>query len=234
MASPRETAPETVSRNVHDATTRYLQTVDGLTDNQLTEPSALPGWSRAHVVAHLANHALGTVRALEAVRSSAPATIYDSDAARDRDIEEGALLPADELRSLAHASAGRLAEELARVEPSSYGVLVERTPGGVTLPVVELFWTRWREVCIHHADLDASYTHHDWPEPFVSYLLPLVAHDRHAQLLDIRGPGVVLDGHEVLGAPHDLAWWLLGRGAGEGLTENLPTLGPWTRRTPVR
>jgi hypothetical protein len=56
--------------------------------------------------------------------------------------------------------------------------------------------------------------------------------------LILAGPGRAGDGPEtrgphVHGAAADLAWWLAGRGAGEGLTVTggeLPALGPWVRR----
>ena len=38
-------------------TTRLLAAVDGLTDDLLRAPSGLPGWTRAHVVGHLARNA---------------------------------------------------------------------------------------------------------------------------------------------------------------------------------
>src|SRR5688572_24297077 len=70
------TVPTTRLAAVHDATTRYLQTLDGLTSEQLAEPSPLPGWTRAHVVAHLAQHALGTTRALTGLSSGERLPVY--------------------------------------------------------------------------------------------------------------------------------------------------------------
>ncbi len=39
------------------ATTRYLQALTVLDDESVRRPSVLPGWSRAHVVAHLSRNA---------------------------------------------------------------------------------------------------------------------------------------------------------------------------------
>ena len=44
---------------LEDATRRLVRTVDELSDEDLSAPSLLPGWSRAHVVAHLALNAEG-------------------------------------------------------------------------------------------------------------------------------------------------------------------------------
>ena len=164
--------------------------------------------------------------------------MYDSDAARDADIETAAALPRAELRELTRSTIERLADELRLV--ISYEGHVERTPGGQVLSVGELFCIRWRELEIHHADLGASYTRRNWPSTFVDYLFPVVVWDRGAsESLVLRTPeGDVPvgagDGPVVAGTRVDLTWWLLGRGTGEGLTGTLPTLGPWTRRTPAR
>ena len=72
------TDPTTRLAEVNRATSRYLQTLDGLTSEQLADPSLLPGWTRAHVVAHLARHALGTTRALHGLASGERLPVYDS------------------------------------------------------------------------------------------------------------------------------------------------------------
>ncbi|MGD9796034.1 MAG: maleylpyruvate isomerase N-terminal domain-containing protein, partial [Acidimicrobiia bacterium] len=44
---------------VDDASARLLSTLASLSDTALRERSALPDWSRAHVLVHLARHADG-------------------------------------------------------------------------------------------------------------------------------------------------------------------------------
>src|SRR5262245_48484994 len=73
---------------VHDATQRLVLTVDGRTDNQWSEPSLLPGWSRAHVIAHLALNAEGMVGAVHGLRIGRPVPMYASNEQRDADIEK--------------------------------------------------------------------------------------------------------------------------------------------------
>ena len=46
------------------ATTRYLQALTVLDDESVRRPSLLPGWSRAHVVAHLSRNADAFTRVL--------------------------------------------------------------------------------------------------------------------------------------------------------------------------
>ena len=116
------------------------------------------------------------------------------------------------------------------------GVSIERIPGGRTLDAPTVVDMRWREVEIHRADLGLDYRPADWPLPFAAYALEQTAADRgeqvsltlHAQDLE-RTVLVGKGGHGIAGRAGDLAWWLLGRGTGEGLTSTrpLPTLGAW-------
>ena len=67
--------------------------VDRLGDEELAADSALPGWSRAHVVAHLARNADALVNLLTWARTGVETPMYPSRAVRDADIETTAALP---------------------------------------------------------------------------------------------------------------------------------------------
>lgn len=218
---------------VLEATDRYLATLAKVTDEQLRQPSVLPGWTRGHVAAHVALNAHGFARALRGARTGAPVTIYDSQEARTAEIEERSSGTADEIRALNEMASLRLAGELRLMKA---GVTVERTPGGPVLDAPTIVEARWKEVEIHHADLGLDYSPGDWPAPFATYILEATAQDRSSQVdltLHARDIGQTLlvgtGGHGVAGGAGDLAWWLLGRGAGEGLasTRALPELGAW-------
>jgi maleylpyruvate isomerase len=209
---------------VHRATQSTVQTVDGLTDSQWVEPSVLPGWTRAHVIAHLTNHAFGTSRAIHGLRNHQPTPIYDSNEARDAGIDRLAGQPVGVIRDRFLASVTAVYDALRHLSPDLRGQTVERTPGGQMIVGEELVLMRWREVEIHHADLDAGFTHRDWSPEFVAYFLPIVQWDR-AEEVDLS---------LVHGAPASMAWWLAGRGNGEGILGEVPSLGPWTRRTPAK
>ena len=60
MTTDREAA----SALLADASNRVIRTVDGLDGDDWSAPSLLPGWTRAHVVAHLALNAEAMSRAL--------------------------------------------------------------------------------------------------------------------------------------------------------------------------
>ena len=67
-------------------TRRLVRSVDAMTDDQWRQPSLLPGWTRAHVVAHLTLNAEGLSAALEGVHEGRQVPMYPSDEARDYDI----------------------------------------------------------------------------------------------------------------------------------------------------
>src|SRR6476661_3940042 len=73
--------------------------VEELTDDDLTSPSALPGWSRAYVVAHLARNADALINLLDWARTGVETPMYPSREVRNADIAATAALPPDALRS---------------------------------------------------------------------------------------------------------------------------------------
>lgn len=226
---------------LQEASDRLVRTVDGLTDEQLAGPSLLPGWSRAHVVAHLALNAEGLARALEGVVQGDPAPVYDSGEARDRDIDDLSARASTELRERLMAAVTRLAEAVEHLTPEQQATGIERVPGGPVWRAGDAAAKRWVEVEVHHADLDAGYGCGDWPQEFSEHLLGNFAqrppHWEPAFVADPDG----LDGTWSLGTTDDrspvvsgpagaLAWWVTGRGDGSGLTSTtgaLPTIGRW-------
>jgi maleylpyruvate isomerase len=216
-----------------EATQRYLATVAGLTEEQLREPSLLPGWTRGHVVAHIALNAHGFARALRGLRTGEPVPVYDSQEQRDADIEAYAGGSLEELAGMSQLASLRIAGELRLIKAVG---TVERTPGGRVLNVVDVVESRWREVEIHHADLGLDYSPADWPDYFAAYLLEKVAEqrsDEFAATLHATDIGKTVrvgqGGHGIAGTAAALAWWLIGRGDGDDLVaiRGLPTLGAW-------
>jgi len=224
---------------VEEATQRLLRTVETLTDADRTAPSTLPGWSRGHVLAHLVLNAEGLAAVAAGLRHGANLPFYRSDAGRDADIEALSTADAGELGDRLRASATRWSAEVAALPAALADRAVERTPGGPTFTAGEIPQMRLREVEIHHADLGLGPGPSGWPAAFVADVLTLLAHDRGAvHDLLLRTPDGDLPvgagtGPVIEGPAHLIAWWLLGRGAGEGLTGpagGLPELGPWSRR----
>lgn len=231
---------------LHQSEQRLLRSVDSLAPDAWPEPSVLPGWSRAHVVAHLALNAEGLAAAIDGLAHERVVPIYESDERRDSDIDELAATGPAEIRARLFAGGQQVRDALAQLDAEQWEASLHRLPDGPLWPVGTVPDTRRREVEIHHADLAADYSHTDWPDDFSIELLDAVVGD-HANSAD--SPGFTVRATDSrrrwrVGAEHpvvegtaaDLGWWLVGRGSGEGLTCDtgaLPRLGPW-RRTPVR
>ncbi len=222
------------------ATQRYLATVNRLTDAELRAPSVLPGWSRAHVVAHVSRNAEAIMRLLHWARTGEPTPMYVSQEARDRDIEQAARLTADELVADAVETSAQLEAAARGLPEDRLAETVARTLDAPPFPVRRAGAMRRTEVEVHHADLASGYTAHDWPADLHDHLLK-----RRSRELAERGGfvlrledrdtdlpmGRVAAGPVVVsGATADVVWWLLGRGSGEGLrcsAGQLPELGKW-------
>ena len=71
------------------ATTRYLGALSDLTDEDMRAPSLLPGWTRGHVVTHLARNADAFCNLLHWAESGQEHYMYDSREQRNADIEAG-------------------------------------------------------------------------------------------------------------------------------------------------
>jgi maleylpyruvate isomerase len=227
---------------LQEATNRLVRTVDGFHGDDWTEPSGLPGWSRAHVVAHLALNAEGLAGALTGIVQDEPMPMYVSQEDRDRDIESlaGAGDPA-ELRERLLAGCTLYADAWTALPADLGGSTFERTAGGPEIPAGATLGMRLREVEIHHADLRAGYSHADWPPRFCEILLGSMTRREWAEPFrvtptDLDGTWTYGDGADtgagptVTGPAADLGWWLTGRGSGEGLTSDsgaLPQVGAW-------
>jgi maleylpyruvate isomerase len=217
-------------------TRRLVRSVDAMTDDQWPQPSLLPGWTRAHVVAHLTLNAEGLSAALEGVHEGRPVPMYASDEARDSDISALSSASPSALRDRFLASTTVIGEWVEELAPNLAETSIERTPGGRQFPAGIAGEMRVREVEIHHADLGLDYTAADWTPEFVDLLMgsrgvvhdgePFVAHATDLDRTWQFGTG----GPTVSGVGSALAWWATGRGTGDGLTSDdgrVPRMEPW-------
>src|SRR3954452_1788676 len=219
------------------ATARYLASLSELTDEDVRQPSVLPGWTRAHVIAHLSRNADALTNVLHGAQAGEQRGQYPSTEQRDADIEAGSRHTVAELRGEAVASAGRWVQAANELHSSKLDAPGSRVPGSPPFPVRRVGRMRRTEVEVHHADLDIGYTVADWPADFVDLLL-----ERRTGQLETDQPmvleltdrgssiGIGSGGPTVSGSTADVLWWLLGRGGGERVacsSGQLPDLGKW-------
>jgi maleylpyruvate isomerase len=231
---------------IEAATGRLLATIATLTGEQAREPSLLPGWTRGHVLTHIARNADGLANVARSVRTGTEIPMYASDAGRDADVEAGAGRPAAALLADVRESAAAFAHQAGLVPAGAWTALVRRTPGGEQFPASSVPVRRLGEVEVHHTDLGLGYRPGDWPGDFVDAYFPRVADswagrpgapacllspDGTDHLLPV-GPATLQSPAPIVAGPAaDLLAWLTGRGDGSGLRvrtgEPLPVLPAW-------
>ncbi|MFI9148950.1 maleylpyruvate isomerase family mycothiol-dependent enzyme [Streptomyces sp. NPDC053367] len=217
--------------SVQDATERLLSAVAELDNADVSEPSRLPGWSRGHVLAHLARNADALVNVLEG------RPMYVSAEARDGDIERDAPRPLKAQVADLRESAARF--RAAGEAPADWSRTVELR-NGVTDSAARVPFRRWAEVELHHVDLGTGYELEDVPADFVERYIGFLAARFSGG--DVP-PTLLTDGTRtwrtgrasdepevtVTGTPADLLGWLAGRRDGTSLTvkgDSLPKLPP--------
>ncbi len=243
MESRRTTESEIATGLLGETSARLLRTVDGFDGDDWSAPSALPDWTRAHVVAHLALNAEGLTRVLHglvAADEAAPVTMYDSDEARSDAIAALATGDPGAIRTRLMGATTLLEDAVAAVPDDRWTTRVERTPGGRTMRADSLPGMRLRELEIHHVDLDAGYATSDWSPTFAILLLNAMTkrldppHRFEVRPLDVDRTWVLGpdgdDGAVVTGPAADLGWWLTGRPAPDTVScsrGELPSIEGW-------
>ncbi|MER7168798.1 maleylpyruvate isomerase family mycothiol-dependent enzyme [Micromonospora sp. NPDC000207] len=235
------TDPLRLTRDVDEATARLLDTAAAFDAADVAAPSLLPGWTRGHVLAHLARNADGFVNLLTAARTGETIPMYAGTAARTHDIESGAARPPGEHLTDLRRCSERFAEAVAAMPPQAWAADVQTRRG--PWPAALLVWGRLREIEVHHVDLTAGYHPDAWSVAFARRLLHEVTTgltartDAPAMVLRFDGGahetavGDRADAPHVQGPAHELAAWLIGRSRGDLLTVvpdgPLPTPPEW-------
>ncbi|GGZ79988.1 maleylpyruvate isomerase family mycothiol-dependent enzyme [Streptomyces subrutilus] len=220
-------------RSVREATGRLLTAVAKLDNAALAEESHLPGWTRGHVLAHLARNADALVNVFEG------RPMYESATARDADIERDCARPLEEHLADLRDSWDRF---LATTEPAQDWSRTVELRNGVTDLAAHVPFRRLVEVELHHVDLGIGYELADLPGDFTGREIEFLA-DRWSTRPEV--PPVALaasdgrtwrtgsagePGVTVSGTPAGILAWLAGRGdKGASLTSTggpLPVLPP--------
>ncbi|MEV4513320.1 maleylpyruvate isomerase family mycothiol-dependent enzyme [Dactylosporangium sp. NPDC049525] len=129
-------------------------TVAGLDDADLGGPSLLPGWTRAHVIGHLARNAEALGRLAAWARTGVETPMYRDPQQRAAEIAASAGAPAAVLRDDLRKTAAALDAALGELDHDTWLAPV-RSATGRTIRASEIPWLRVREVYLHAVDLGA-------------------------------------------------------------------------------
>jgi maleylpyruvate isomerase len=136
-----------------------------LSEESARLPSSLPGWSRAHVVAHLWGNAEGFAGAIEGTGAGGLGVMYPGGSeGRAHDIEGRAALPLDVIADGARHAHARLVDAWADMPEDRWAAPIEVVAGRV--PASTTVRSRWREIVVHHVDLDVGFGPADLPADY--------------------------------------------------------------------
>ncbi|MFI5758702.1 maleylpyruvate isomerase family mycothiol-dependent enzyme [Streptomyces sp. NPDC051569] len=220
--------------SLHAADERLISAAAGLDNASVAAPSRLPGWSRGHLLAHVARNADALVNVLEG------RPMYETAASRDTDIERDAPRPLDVHLADLRNAADRFRHSSAAPADWTRTVTLRN---GVTDVAARVPFRRWVEVELHHVDLGLDRDLEDLSEEFVTREIGFLAERFSGH------PGVpplaiaTSDGQTwrtgrtddtshplpVTGPAPELMGWLAGRRAGTALEFKngpLPVLPP--------
>ena len=218
---------------VEASTALLLRRVTGLTDRVAHGPSHLPRWTRGHVLTHLARNADAQCRMIGAALEGRIVEQYEGgQAGREREIQEGAGRSGSQLVDDVRESSARLRVICDGLPDDAWGLTQQAAAGRRSIERGAR--SRWREVEVHHLDLDMEYTSEEWPAAFVEEFLPgtIQGMRGHLEFLpsgiswslhdELSGQTWLMDRlgaaqqagaatHSVVGPGHALLAWLLGR-----------------------
>lgn len=229
---------EDASRWAARGTDLFLTAAD-LDEDAYRSPSGLAGWTRKHVVAHVAANAEALGNLVHWAATGHPRPMYISPEQRETDIQTGSRRPASELTAWAARSAGELDVAMSGLTTEQWRTEIV-TAQGRAVPATTVPWLRAREVWVHAVDLGTGIDFADLPTDFLLALADDVISKRRTS----PSPSVVIeasdvgarwalpgDGPPVLvsGALSELAAYLTGRPHHLGAVDGglVPELGPW-------
>ena len=185
-----------------EGTALMRRALGGLASDQaMAQPSVLPGWTRKHVLAHVAANADALGNLVTWARTGVETPMYASTGQRNADIEAGGQRPAEELLAWFERSAAELDQGFDSLTDAQWDHPVV-TAQGRTVPASESPWMRTREVMVHAVDLDNGVTFDDLPADFLAALAEEIRAKRAASGHEVP---------EVSGPDAQVAAWLAGR-----------------------
>jgi maleylpyruvate isomerase len=217
-------------------TNSLIRTAQGLDEDSIRAASLCPGWTRAHVLAHLARNADALGNLVRWAVTGTPVAMYRSPQAREDDIDAGSTRTAQEIVTDLQEAAARFASAAPGLAGPPEQVEVEMR-GRRKVLAGQLPTLRLLEVVIHHVDLNAGYSFADADPGFVKRAISnavarIAARDDGASILltsSERDSWSMGEGtQEVTGSNATLLLWLA-RGDERGVSSKqaLPVLPAW-------
>lgn len=176
--------------------------LEALGEDDYDAPIALPGWTRKHLVSHLAANADAIGNLVYWAATGEPTPMYTSKEQRAADIEEGSLQSGEELTNRFVTSADVLKVRMDELTDEQWGTEV-LTAQGRSVPASETPWMRAREVMVHAVDLQTSVGFEDLPTDFLAALCDDIVAKRNVG----GGPALELETDDA-----SLAWKVAGDG----------------------
>ena len=182
-----DAAQRQVLDELDTATQRLIDDARIMTEPDLRAPSLLPGWSRAHILAHLARGADAMRNLLVGARAGQDRPAYASPHARTADIANSAAAGTKELVEDLAGSAMALRTVALQLPDQAWRYQV-RVPGSPRFPACQLLTRRLAEVELHHCDLGIGYSHDQWSAVFTTMELGEPLRSQRAERLSYIQP----------------------------------------------
>lgn len=227
--------PDTLVLLAHESTL-LIRTAAGLDDESVQAASLCQGWTRAHVLSHIARNAEALGRLAGWAITGTPAAMYESPQAREADIEAGSTRSPRQILADLEESSARFATVAQGLAGPPETCEVEMRAGrqvlGGQLPTLRLL-----EVVFHHVDLAAGYTFADADSGFVrrsvTHAVKRMRSSGQVPSISLRGDHGDLwtmgsGAQEVTGTNAALLLWLARGDASQVSSDDaLPALPSW-------
>jgi maleylpyruvate isomerase len=160
-----DAAQRRLNDELDTAMQRLIDEARIMTGSDLRAPSLLPGWSRAHVLSHLARGADAMRNVLVGARAGQDRPAYASPEVRHADVDRSAAAEAKELVDDLVSSAMALRTVVRQLPDTAWRYQV-RMLDSPRFPATQLLARRLAEVELHHCDLGIGYGHDQWSAVF--------------------------------------------------------------------
>ncbi|MFP5311093.1 MAG: maleylpyruvate isomerase family mycothiol-dependent enzyme [Actinomycetes bacterium] len=242
MTSP---SPAGLLAELHKAETALTAAMNRIPEGGEKAPSALPGWSRGHLLAHIAGICDALARQVEYGRRGDTVELYDGGVdGRNRAIDLAAGHSLVQHRQDVDAAVQRALTAFDALREEEWQTHIAFRDGVIFDAGLAL----WRELVIHTSDLDTGTGPETWNKEFCSHLFDFLAArvpaGKRLVLQPVALPPLALGagGSTVVvsGMVTDIAAWLAGRtpsldslrATAAGDSTELPDLLPWPSAMP--